>query len=443
MRSIYRIVLSVFLCFAILVFTLYVDYQKAQAVALSVTLGVTVLAGMLVGGGYLIYKNWDKVYPLLYDVWNELEDNVKDAILVPVNAGKSYVKYGPVVWSAVLNSLVNNKDQAKTAVIDEAKEEKIPFEAEYYDGDGVGYKNYPLKVGNRYQIKFYDYNWRSYTLDIYVLDAEGPYYYCLVKFYRTHWLQWERYVYVYNVRVGYDVREEPTPYLVQLDVYWVDERTMWEWSAEGAPEFIDCGIVVDTVYDPSDEDVQVVVPVGNISQEANKASKKNIHNPGNTVVDTSTMIGYLKDLENVDQEIYNQIYDLEQEQTNILSAIRSMIGTIVTGIGTLVGVFTDGLVGDLAIDYAPLMDLPITTKFPFSLPFDLYNAVVGFSSEGDLPELNFGFYDPVNKTIIDNRIDLESIGFVVEYAPYVRAVLLFVYVLGLIYATRRLLGGGV
>jgi len=129
--------------------------------------------------------------------------------------------------------------------------------------------------------------------------------------------------------------------------------------------------------------------------------------------------------------------------SDIYDALTSGFANVMNGVNSIADILSAGLIGDLVIDYSPLLNLSIVDKFPFSLPFDIYNAISGFSAGGDLPELNFGFYDPVNKRIINNRIDLGEIDFIVDYAPFVRAVLLFCYIVGLVYVSRRIMGGGV
>lgn len=105
---------------------------------------------------------------------------------------------------------------------------------------------------------------------------------------------------------------------------------------------------------------------------------------------------------------------------------------------TMVSLFTEGLIGDISTINFDRLKVPITDKFPFSLPWDVKNAVSGLVSNGELKPLDLQFYGK------DNPISFtaEWPEFVVILAPFVRGGLLFIYCLGLIWGTSKLIGGG-
>lgn len=95
------------------------------------------------------------------------------------------------------------------------------------------------------------------------------------------------------------------------------------------------------------------------------------------------------------------------------------------------------------INFAPIEDVggQLTKTFPFSLPWDLQNAVSSMGVSSTTPpsypvDLGSFFGKDISVNItVPSEWD--------KYLPYIRTLILIFFSVGLIYATRRLLGGDV
>lgn len=97
--------------------------------------------------------------------------------------------------------------------------------------------------------------------------------------------------------------------------------------------------------------------------------------------------------------------------------------------------------GTGVLDLDPLRRLgsAITTRFPFSLPWDIYRGLDVVRGQGSLQPLHLQFYMPLSDTPYE--FDVVWPDFVITLAPYVRAGFLLIFTIGLVMSTRKLLGG--
>lgn len=125
----------------------------------------------------------------------------------------------------------------------------------------------------------------------------------------------------------------------------------------------------------------------------------------------------------------------------ILGAVRGLIATMSATLSTVAAALTTGLVGNVANVQYPQIDLSLlTTRFPFSLPFDFENALDSFNFAGTLPTFHAKLPMPL---MPEGGLQIsftppEEFNFMIDL---IRGVLLFMFTLSLIYLTPRLLGG--
>jgi hypothetical protein len=96
------------------------------------------------------------------------------------------------------------------------------------------------------------------------------------------------------------------------------------------------------------------------------------------------------------------------------------------------------------IDFNPLKKSVslLTEKFPFSLPWDVYRAVKSLYVPGELPTVDFIFYNPITKETMHNEVNLgDAFPAIVTLAPLVRGGFVIIFIMGMIYATQKLFGG--
>lgn len=136
---------------------------------------------------------------------------------------------------------------------------------------------------------------------------------------------------------------------------------------------------------------------------------------------------------------------------SVVSAVQALPGQLAdffTNLGNdIVGLpdaignwFMDNIVGDpnnVQWDKLKQSGEFFTTKFPFSLPWDVdrgLHAVFGGFNASDPPKWDFKITDSYTVTI--QMPDL-----IVGWSPFIRAVMLIMFDLGIAYAVSRLLGG--
>lgn len=98
--------------------------------------------------------------------------------------------------------------------------------------------------------------------------------------------------------------------------------------------------------------------------------------------------------------------------------------------------------GDVTkVNWGKLQEIPITftEKFPFSLPWDILHAV----KELNVTPEKFKIKENFKVGNINIPIDIELPEWIDKYTPFIRFGFVMVFTIGLIYATRSLMGGGV
>jgi hypothetical protein len=83
----------------------------------------------------------------------------------------------------------------------------------------------------------------------------------------------------------------------------------------------------------------------------------------------------------------------------------------------------------------------VTTKFPFSLPWDLYAILSVLNAEPQKPVLKLDATGRIAGVTVPLKFT-QNIDFLDPYMPFLRTFILIGYVLFLIFSTRKLLGGG-
>jgi hypothetical protein len=83
----------------------------------------------------------------------------------------------------------------------------------------------------------------------------------------------------------------------------------------------------------------------------------------------------------------------------------------------------------------------VTTKFPFSLPWDLYAILSVLNAPPQKPVLRLDATGYIAGKVIPLKFS-QNIDFLDPYMPFLRTFVLIGYVLFLIFSTRKLLGGG-
>lgn len=104
------------------------------------------------------------------------------------------------------------------------------------------------------------------------------------------------------------------------------------------------------------------------------------------------------------------------------------------GDGGIIPPFPEGeTCGEIDLDIKSI-DL-FTEKFPFSLPFDVYNAIQAlFGKMGENPP-EFTY------KIADTEIEIKIPDFILDSQKFIRSIILFIFDVSMIYALYRLFGG--
>jgi hypothetical protein len=92
-------------------------------------------------------------------------------------------------------------------------------------------------------------------------------------------------------------------------------------------------------------------------------------------------------------------------------------------------------------DHANRWKQLVTTKFPFSLPWDLYAILSVLNAEPQKPVLKLDATGRIAGVTVPLKFT-QNIDFLDPYMPFLRTFILIGYVLFLIFSTRKLLGGG-
>lgn len=135
--------------------------------------------------------------------------------------------------------------------------------------------------------------------------------------------------------------------------------------------------------------------------------------------------------------ILNSIYNAILDIPNVLNNIRDWLIDILTGIKdgilsipeSISNIISDLFIPkEMYIDFTPLQGLIIKEKFPFSLPFDIYNILSILSAEKKVPNWTF---EIKNVELVINFEKFEHL------AAITRTMLVIIYILMLIILTRR------
>jgi hypothetical protein len=155
----------------------------------------------------------------------------------------------------------------------------------------------------------------------------------------------------------------------------------------------------------------------------------------NTLTGIGTSIsGYVDTIGAKITDVYNGV-------CAIPGSIATTFTDVLTNIKTSTTTIADELTGEWEpIDYTPLQmaGSAITTKFPFSLPWDIANGITGMQGDNSAPTWTIQFPACMNNyQMVINLSMFDSI------MPAVRGMELILFTFGLVIATRRLLGGDV
>jgi|GEM_PF-6137578 hypothetical protein len=112
--------------------------------------------------------------------------------------------------------------------------------------------------------------------------------------------------------------------------------------------------------------------------------------------------------------------------------------TVTTGTGEGTTPIDDDIT---KVNWDKLKEIPITftEKFPFSLPWDILHAV----KELNVTPEKIKIHENFKVANINIPIDIEVPEWIDKYTPFIRFAFVIVFIIGLIYATRSLMGGGV
>lgn len=121
-------------------------------------------------------------------------------------------------------------------------------------------------------------------------------------------------------------------------------------------------------------------------------------------------------------------------------ALEKDVSAIRTDVGTITGSISRFFDLSRPVDWQPVQNLSVafTNKFPFSLPWDIKRAADALIRSPELPTFDLSFYGGKGPTIHE---PLRFPKFVEDMAPWIRSSFVMLFTLGLVYATRKLLGG--
>ena len=125
--------------------------------------------------------------------------------------------------------------------------------------------------------------------------------------------------------------------------------------------------------------------------------------------------------------------DLPNTQTNIDNSTGTGTGSTNVPKAPNQTDFDGKTCGDYKLDLKSI-DL-FTTKFPFSLPWDIFNAINALFGGMGNDEPNF------KMKVFNTEIDIVIPDFIKEARPFMSSIILFIFDVSLIYALYRLFGG--
>lgn len=296
----------------------------------------------------------------------------------------------------------------------------------HYDWDDLTHLKYRPYGGGEYEladtwVRLEERYSNAYTLR----DVEATF---LVDGYRGI-----VYVYFDDVDILYKCYGQRTGYLTMhiLKDRYVGERTYkhYEYAiveSVGNPEF---GLDVD---DLSWGDVPLDVTGDDVIMQ---------DTPAELDEDVVINIPQVDSIEDLLGKTYDDIGDISVTTTGIyglLLTFKAWLINIYNAIISLVSVLTSGIVGDISEITLPEVDVGlITLRFPFSLPWDLKNAITALDYEGEIPVFNLIL--PVGVGIVNMQITIpQEFRFIITF---VRASLLILFCISMIYITPKIIGG--
>lgn len=123
----------------------------------------------------------------------------------------------------------------------------------------------------------------------------------------------------------------------------------------------------------------------------------------------------------------------------LIEGIKSLVSSIASGLSTLVDSVTTGLIGkadNIQWEKLKTSGTYFTTKFPFSLPWDVgraLSAVFGDFFTNEVPSWTMKIKDWQHELTFPQEM--------VKWMPYLKGMLLVMFDITLIYSVRKLLGG--
>lgn len=136
----------------------------------------------------------------------------------------------------------------------------------------------------------------------------------------------------------------------------------------------------------------------------------------------------------IDIPLGGDVVDPDIPSDGILGALNNILSTIKSIPNTIIDFFTAQ--PTTSLDFSPL-ELSLVDKFPFCLPFDLYNAFNSFIAKPEVPKFNINFDEGL----------VGSGGFTFDFSPFskiasiLRYFILIIFVTNLIKKTRDMIGG--
>lgn len=192
--------------------------------------------------------------------------------------------------------------------------------------------------------------------------------------------------------------------------------------------------VYDLVFDNMTGDASIDDPGRDFTNTSTNARKVAVPSSWITADDVITGMQDKTVTDLVNQDIGEPL-TADETQTGILDSATSTVAAINAAVTTFF---------DLSqpIDLSPFQVTGsiFTTKFPFSLPWDVMHAFSAASAEGAAPNFEWKLNVPMGATFREYTIPVDLTIFN-PLLPYIRILELFLFDLALVLLTPRLLGG--